>query len=95
MSFEVSELMMQLTEAKEKEKPACKVSTKAPECQPGSTTKAPPTECQPGSTTRVPERQPMICQPGSTTRAEQTSVIEGSADFDAVREQLRSRLTTV
>jgi len=91
MSFEISELMIQLAEASDKA-PGCKEgSTKAPPptCVPGST-KAPP-GCNPGSTKRP---EPEICVPGST-KSELTSTVDANADLDAVRAQLRSSLTTV
>ena len=97
MSFEISELMVQLAEASEKA-PACKEgSTRAPApgCKPGSTKEPPPKEpspiCVPGST-RKPE--PEICIPGST-RSQLESSVDATADLDAVRAQLRDRLATV
>jgi hypothetical protein len=83
MSFEISELMVQLAEASEK------VPAPAP-CTPGST-KAPPPTCVPGST-RKPE--PEICIPGST-RSQLESSVDATADLDAVRAQLRDRLAAV
>jgi hypothetical protein len=99
MSFEISELMVQLSEATEKA-PGCRdSSTKAPTiCEPGSTTKAPkepPKICEPGSTTKVPKEKPMICQPGSSTKAQLDDHASAMDDLDAVRAQMRERLATV
>jgi hypothetical protein len=99
MSFEISELMIQLSEAKEKA-PGCRdSSTKAPTiCEPGSTTKVPkeaPKICEPGSTTKVPKEKPMICEPGSTTKAQLDERVRAIDDLDAVRAQMRERLATV
>jgi hypothetical protein len=99
MSFEISELMVQLAEASGKapQQPICTPpsSTKAPQqpiCIPPSSTKA-PTICEPGSSTKEPK--PLICETGSSTKAEQTSTVVGLDDFEAVRAQLRERLVNV
>jgi hypothetical protein len=87
MSFEISELMVQLAEASEKKEPACREgTTKAP---------APPPVCVPG-TTKAPQppqkpKPDIICSTG-TTKAQQTSTIDAVEDLDAVRAQLRERL---
>jgi hypothetical protein len=90
MSFEISELMVQLSEAKEKPPTIC---------EPGSTTKAPkeaPKICEPGSTTKAPPKEkPMICEPGSTTKAHLDDSVSAIDDLDAVRAQMRERLATV
>jgi hypothetical protein len=102
MSFEISELMIQLAEAKEK--PPCGVTTKEPAC--GVTTKEPPvckvnTKEPPlcGVTTKAPAPgQPVkpdfICTQVST-KAQITSPVIASDDLGAVRAQLRAKLTTV
>jgi hypothetical protein len=98
MSFEISELMIQLDEVERAESPSCKVgSTKppAPTCAPGSTkppAPASPPVCVPGST----KEQPLIeCIKGGSTKSLQESTIDASADLDAVRAQLRDRMATV
>jgi hypothetical protein len=98
MSFEISELMMQLAEASEKDPGCIKASTKAPPpgCREAST-KAPPPGCREASTKAPPKEAPtpdFICLTAST-KAQDTSTVVASDDFDAVRDQLRASLTTV
>jgi hypothetical protein len=96
MSFEISELMVQLIEAV---------------CQPGSTTKAAPQEtpacrdsttkapaqpiCQPPSTTKAPTEKPDVICSTSTTKAAYEDTITAGSDLEAVRAQLRERLAAV
>lgn len=99
MSFEISELMVQLSEAKEKPSTVCQPgsTTKVPDiCQPGSTTKAQPTICQPGSTTKEqPGVKPLVCETGSTTKAQLDERVSASDELDAVLAQMRETLATV
>jgi hypothetical protein len=100
MSFEISELMIQLAEVQGPQAMTCITggSTKAaptpapaPDCVSGSTKAPPPPTCVPGST-KAP--QPEICIPGGSTKALQELAVDAAAELDAVRAQLRDRLVT-
>jgi hypothetical protein len=95
MSFEISELMVQLsdvctppssTKSPSPEKEPCRSSTKAPAPKPDII-------CTTSSTKAAPK--PDIICTTSSTKALHESVVEAELDLDAVRAQLRERLATV
>jgi hypothetical protein len=93
MSFEISELMVQVTEmicqpgsntkSIPQEKPECRSNTKAAPEKP---------ECK--NSTKSPIEPDIICTT-SNTKALYEEPAYGGTDLDAVRAQLRERLATV
>jgi hypothetical protein len=101
MSFEISELMIQLAEVQGPQAMTCitggstkaaPTPTPAPVCTAGGT-KAPPSP-SPTCTPASKEPKPLTCIVGGSTKAQQELTVDAGADFDAVRAQVRDRLAT-
>ena len=102
MSFEISELMVQITEAVCQPGSTTRAPDEVPVCIPPSTTRAPQETpiCEPGSTTRAPQKpkpqpKPDVECATSTTRAHYRDTVNADSDLDAVLAQMREQLTGV
>jgi hypothetical protein len=96
MSFEISELMIQLAEAAEQTVPCTVGNTKAPApaCT-SATTKAPAPTCKSGNTKLPGEIVPEIeCITGGNTKA--SAPTRGpQAELETVRQELQAKMATI